>query len=356
MNNYNIDSISDERKDLLSSTITFLKFPLAVLVVILHADLITKPIERVGLSNLAINEPLYTNISWFLSRYMAYAAVPSFFIISGFLLLYNVKDYDKTVYLSKLSKRVKSLLVPYTLWCLIYLLLYWLIGQENILFSEVPNLFSGELSPIQLLVNIFIKPLDGPLWFIRNLFVMVVLSPVLYAIIRRTKYLVPLFFLLLTQVVHSPIVETVLWFTFGMSFAIHRFDFLYFCRKWMPVSIAITIGVFILDAILQPEQHFYGHFSIFKIMSVLGLGYWCIQKHRAWADNKVLNGSSFTIYAYHGLMVLLLPPVLLRALNGMLGGVIQTYFITILLVVVTGVLLSIIINKNKVIRTLLCGR
>lgn len=320
MNNYNIDSISDERKDLLSSTITFLKFPLAVLVVILHADLITKPIERVGLSNLAINEPLYTNISWFLSRYMAYAAVPSFFIISGFLLLYNVKDYDKTVYLSKLSKRVKSLLVPYTLWCLIYLLLYWLIGQENILFSEVPNLFSGELSPIQLLVNIFIKPLDGPLWFIRNLFVMVVLSPVLYAIIRRTKYLVPLFFLLLTQVVHSPIVETVLWFTFGMSFAIHRFDFLYFCRKWMPVSIAITIGVFILDAILQPEQHFYGHFSIFKIMSVLGLGYWCIQKHRAWADNKVLNGSSFTIYAYHGLMVLLLPPVLLRALNGMLGG------------------------------------
>ena len=320
MNNYNIDSISDERKDLLSSTITFLKFPLAVLVVILHADLITKPIERVGLSNLAINEPLYTNISWFLSRYMAYAAVPSFFIISGFLLLYNVKDYDKTVYLSKLYKRVKSLLVPYTLWCLIYLLIYWLIGQENILFLEAPNLFNGELSPIQLLVNIFIKPLDGPLWFIRNLFIMVVLSPVFYAVIRRTNYLVPFLFLVLTQVVHSPIVESVLWFTFGMSFAIHRFDFLYFCRKWMIVSIPITLGVFLLDAIMQPEHHFYGHFSIFKIMSVLGIGYWCMQKHQSWADNKIINNASFTIYAYHGLMVLFFPPLLLKVLNGVLGG------------------------------------
>lgn len=356
MNNYNLDNISAERKDLLSATITFLKFPLAVLVVMLHADLITKPIERVGLSSLEVTEPLYTNISWFLSRYIAYAAVPSFFVISGFLLLYNVKDYDKTVYLSKLSKRVKSLLVPYTIWCLIYLLLYWLIGQENILFSEVPNLFSGELSPIQLLVNIFIKPLDGPLWFIRNLFVMVVLSLVLYAIIRRTKYLVPLFFLVLTQVVHSPIVESVLWFTFGMSFAIHRFDFLYFCRKWLNVSIPITLGIFIFDAILQPDHHIYGHFSIFKIMSVLGIGYWCMQKHREWANNTVLNGSSFTIYAYHGLMVLLLPPLLLKTLNGVLGGVILTYFATILIVVVIGVLLSIIINKNKVVRTLLCGR
>lgn len=356
MNNYNIDSISDERKDLLSSTITFLKFPLAVLVVILHADLITKPIERVGLSNLEFTEPLYTNISWFLSRYIAYAAVPSFFIISGFLLLYNVKDYDKTVYLSKLSKRVKSLLVPYTIWCLIYLLIYWVIGQENILFLEAPNLFNGELSPIQLLVNIFIKPLDGPLWFIRNLFIMVVLSPVFYAVIRRTYYLVPFLFLVLTQVVHSPIVESVLWFTFGMSFAIHRFDFLYFCRKWMIVSISITLGVFLLDAILQPEHHFYIHFSIFKIMSVLGIGYWCMQKHQSWADNKIINNASFTIYAYHGLMVLFFPPLLLKVLNGVWGGVILTYFITILVVVFIGVLLSIIINKNKVIRTLLCGR
>ena len=82
MNNFKIDKADTYHTDLLSGTITFLKFPLAVLVVILHADLITKPI-------------LYTNISWLLSRYLAYAAVPSFFVISGFLLFYKVKDYNR---------------------------------------------------------------------------------------------------------------------------------------------------------------------------------------------------------------------------------------------------------------------
>ena len=110
MNNFKIDKADTYHTDLLSGTITFLKFPLAVLVVILHADLITKPIERIGLydlenreantilskaNDLEISEPLYTNISWLLSRYLAYAAVPSFFVISGFLLFYKVKDYNR---------------------------------------------------------------------------------------------------------------------------------------------------------------------------------------------------------------------------------------------------------------------
>ena len=43
-----------------------------------------------------------------------------------------------------------------------------------------------------------------------------------------------------------------------------------------------------------------------------GIGYRIIQKHRTWANNRVLNNSTFVIYAYHGapqclLLGLLLP-------------------------------------------------
>ena len=257
-----------------------------------------------------------------------------------------------------MKKRVKSLLVPYIIWNVVYLLLYWLIGQDRILFSEVPHLFDGKLAFIQFIVTLFIKPLDGPLWFIRNLFVMVVLSPVLYYIIVRTRYLMPFSLLLFTQVIHSPIIESLLWFSFGISFAINNFDFLYFCRRNLVFSIFVALLSVVFDYFVysRTNNHISSYFSIFKIMSVLGIGYLCVEKHRQWASIKVLNESSFTIYAYHGLIILLLPPYIYRTVCGVFEGVILTYFISIVLIISIGLILSILINKSKVARMLLCGR
>lgn len=75
---------NEEENKLLSRTISFIRFPLCVLVVILHSDLLAKPIYRLGILDIEQNAPIYTSISWFFSRYLAYSAVPIFFIISGF--------------------------------------------------------------------------------------------------------------------------------------------------------------------------------------------------------------------------------------------------------------------------------
>jgi fucose 4-O-acetylase-like acetyltransferase len=355
---YSLQPKESLRAQHLSDAIKVIKFPLAVLVVILHCDLSTKLYERMGIATADITAPLYSNLSWILSRYLAYAAVPCFFVISGFLLFYNVTVYDKNVYLEKLKKRCKSLLVPYLIWCLIYLLIYWIIGQQNIILSEVPDLFNNSLSLSGLIVNIFIKPLDGPLWFIRNLFVMVVLSPFLYAIIKRTKYLLPLSLLVLTQIVHNPFIESFLWFSFGISFAIHKLDFMYLCHKWLWFSLTIVAGSVLLDFILfdQLNMHIAGHFSVFKIMSVFGIVYYLVSKCPTLINNSILNESSFTIYAYHGLAVLILLPILHNLSILMGGGLILTYFLTIIIVVAIGIALSVLINKNEQIRILLCGR
>lgn len=312
MNNYRLQSKGSDRAIILSDTINFLKFPLAVLVVILHCDLSTKPYELMGISANEISDTIYANVSWFLSRYLAYAAVPCFFVISGFLLFYNVQDYNRKTYISKLQKRCKSLLIPYISWCLIYVILYWIVGQKNLILSEIPNLFDNTLSPLRFIFIVFVKPIDGPLWFIRNLFAMVVLSPFLYYIIKRTKFMVPIALLVLTQIVHSPIIESFLWFSFGISFAVHKFDYLYFCYKWLGIITVITILSVVVDYIVYPHinSHITGYFSIFKIMTVFGIGYWCVKEFPKMAHNSVFNNSSFTIYAYHGFAVFTLIPII----------------------------------------------
>lgn len=322
MNKYYITSVNKERTRLISDTISFLKFPLAVLVVILHCDLTTKPIEKIGLSAIDMADSWYAKISWFLSGYIGSAAVPCFFVISGFLLFYNVRDYGWEAYKSKLLRRCKSLLVPYVVWCMIYVALYWIIGYENILFTEKPDILGGNLSISILIFEIFIKPLDGPLWFIRNLFAMVILSPVLYWIIKRTKFLLPLSLLILSSIIHHPIIESFLWFSFGISFAVNKFDFLYFCHKWLIFVFVFALLSIILDYIFYPQLdvHISRYFSIFKIMTVFGIGYWCVKKFPKISKQAVLNNSSFTIYAYHGIAIVAFLPLLYRLISKISHG------------------------------------
>lgn len=357
MNNFIINKKDTDRQELLSSSISFIKFPLAVLVITLHADLTTKLYESIGYKDLQTFEPLYMQISWLFSRYIAYAAVPIFFIISGFLLFYNVQHYNKNIYLSKIRKRVKSLLVPYVLWNLIYLMILYICGQKSFLFLEVPDLFNGKLSVLQVLQFVFIKPLDGPLWFVRNLFVMALLSPLLYWIVRKTKFMLPITLFVFAQIWHNSLLESMLWFSCGVSFAIWKFDFFYCCRSYLSISLALVVFTVILDYILYPQLgvHITRYFSLFKIMLVLGTSYYFVEKRKSLAKIKVLNEASFVLYAYHGLAIVgLLPQIYLLMKN--CGGAIFAYFIAIFIITMIGVILSLVINKNKVAKLLLCGR
>ena len=76
---------NEEENKLLSRTISFIRFPLCVLVVILHSDLLAKPIYRLGILDIEQNAPIYTSISWFFLCYLVVFGCSYFFIISGFL-------------------------------------------------------------------------------------------------------------------------------------------------------------------------------------------------------------------------------------------------------------------------------
>jgi len=93
-------------------------------------------------------------------------------------------------------------------------------------------------------------------------------------------------------------------------------------------------------------------------MTVFGIGYWCVKEFPKMAHNSVFNNSSFTIYAYHGFAVFTLIPIIYILVRNNItwGGVILTYFITISVIVIIGIGLSVVINNNNILKTLLCGR
>lgn len=153
--------------DYLSEKIKILSFLLTVLIVILHANMAS--LCTGGISFL--QEVMTAEVTRI--------AVPLFYLISGFLFFINYKN-TWSDYQRKLGTRTRSLLVPYVLFllcgCIIMFVLnhaytievFWKIVKNGILYSP---------------------PIFYPLWFLRDLYIMSLLAPIVYWIIRKVPIL-----------------------------------------------------------------------------------------------------------------------------------------------------------------------
>ena len=164
----------------LSEAITWLRFPLIFLIIMLHCY----SVQRLEGSHETHFKVLYTFYNW-----LGETGVPGFFFISGFLFFLSKKTYSE-----KIKARVHTLLIPYILWNLIMLALYgiaYAIGYpQNIngrsladfQFTDYLRLFWDRGS----YDNGNFVPILCPLWYIRNLLIMSLLSPryILYYKVR----------------------------------------------------------------------------------------------------------------------------------------------------------------------------
>jgi fucose 4-O-acetylase-like acetyltransferase len=92
----------------LSHSISELRFPLAALAVFGHANALSFP-----LTDIHSEYNIIQHLILLLSQIIFYSAVPLFFIISGILFFWSVDSYDHAACKSKMSKHVKTLLLPY---------------------------------------------------------------------------------------------------------------------------------------------------------------------------------------------------------------------------------------------------
>ena len=297
--------MNDNFRSRLSDVITWLRFPLIFLIIMLHCY----SVQRLEGSHETYFKVIYTFYNW-----LGETGVPGFFFISGYLFFLSKKSYTQ-----KIKSRVHTLLIPYLIWNILLLLLYviaYVIGYPQDIngrhladynFMDYIRLFWDRGSYDD---GNFV-PLLCPLWYIRNLLIMSILSPILYYIIRYAR---ELFLLLiaawwLTTYHNAFIPQTVLFFSLGAYFSIFSIN---------PLQIATEnkIIVTILFCIFATGDIF-SHISIgtpinlqlhrfaliFNIPALLLLADYCV---RHGYTSKLLPNSAFIVFCVHYPIVVLL--------------------------------------------------
>lgn len=254
----------------ISDVISLLRFPLAVFVVFIHVEGAYFHFEN-------LSTPAYL-ITHFFSNIVCKVAVPTFYFISGFLFFYNIKDLDKNVYRSKLRSRVKSIFVPYLAWNTIAFLIFLFatslgIGCFRTHFTISDNFIMnvihiygyiyswGWQNALGWSVNHFV-PIDGPLWFIRDLMIVVLFTPIINKMIRKFDYYVLIVLFLILVLLQYPTFIAIFYFSLGSYFSIKQIDPLdFYCRnKWL---------LWIIMLILIIPSFRYGSVSIYKQVMLL---------------------------------------------------------------------------------------
>lgn len=133
--------------------------------------------------------------------------LPILFFISGYLFFFSKHESQiskptfswlSTTYIQKIKKRITSLLIPYIIWSIISIIYVSTIKHTEIKIH----------SPWDIIILLWDtgngSPIGMALWYIRNLLVFAILSPVYFVIVKYLKHLT-LFLLLLLQALKIPI-------------------------------------------------------------------------------------------------------------------------------------------------------
>ena len=130
------------------------------------------------------------SFGWWFSEIVAKGvsrvAVPFFFFTSGYFLVNHIGEKDW--YYLTVYKRIKSLLVPFCIWNLLFALYVTAISVvKNIVASN--GIWDNISFPYARFLKIIgVWPLSppelGPLWFVRSLLIMAILAPLLVRLAR----------------------------------------------------------------------------------------------------------------------------------------------------------------------------
>lgn len=158
--------------------------------------------------------------SFFIFNTFTRIAVPLFFVISAYLLFQHYS-------FRKIVNRTRTVLIPFLLWSLITICVFFFFQHIPYLDKYFNNKFI--LSITSVLNSIFVKPLNGSLWFLRDLYILVILSPAIYAINRHEKA---------SKIVM--IIFFILWIIEPFKFLLES-GFFFFLGSWMSLNEKLKI-------------------------------------------------------------------------------------------------------------------
>jgi peptidoglycan/LPS O-acetylase OafA/YrhL len=309
-----------------------LRFPLIVLIVYLHACGVTANFAdgARGLADTHLVEDVQV-ITGSISR----IAVPLFFLMSGFLFFRGV-TFSLATYRAKLKARARSLLVPFLFW---NLALFAVVAIAQSIPALAP-LFNGQnlavrsMSTFQMIDAIFgftRYPIAYQFWFIRDLMILVVASPLIWAAARYLARPVLIVLLWAWVIAAWPLLlpegEPVLFFYIGALVAIRGGSLFAVDRISWWIAPLFVLGLWgfylghgtgLLNYLLRPTV------AVGMVLA-LKASRWMAQSDR-WRGPLIwLARTSFFVFAVHEPLVTIGKKLAFRTLPMTAGTVLTVY-------------------------------
>lgn len=276
-----------------------LRFPMIVLVTFAHSY---GKVEE-GFSLLASEWNTYEFLKLLVSQTLVKVAVPVFFIMSGFLFFANVDKWDVTTYKKKVLRRIKTLLIPYLIWNL-------LMAVKLKTFSM--SMFWAFWNPAGKQIDWFgheqlmTAPANMPLWFLRDLMVASLLTPIIYILVKRLGYwlmamLTVLYLSGVCAFIPGLSAYAVYFFTLGTFLSIRKIDLVEIFKRfeWPAYGLSVILGVAMMITYNTPV--FSSLMLCFRLTGAVAV--FCLASKILSVTNKrlpsVVSKSTYFIYLAH---------------------------------------------------------
>lgn len=312
-------------------TFDILRFPMAVLVIYIHC--------RMGIPDgyyFFDSIMDFTNFGIILRIYISIiissVCVPTFFLISGYLFYNNQTSFCWMLFCKKLKRRLFSLVIPYFLWILLLLFIIFLLmipetnsfqdwrdsivsyiiehGNIHIFYDTI--IIKGE--PYNLPVG-WEQDNSAPLlftfWYIRDLILTILISPIIYGTIKLFKsYFIMLlavsYILNLWPYIHGFSIVSIFYFTLGIYLSSHPniMNLIIKRYKW-PIILSGSILSIICLYLFSINSQYYNYmihiFIILGVFITLYIGWTVVNK--GVRPINLLKNSAFFIYAAHTIYI-----------------------------------------------------
>ncbi len=305
-----------------SKAIDYLRIPLAIGVIIIHMNM-CKCDWIINYAHPFRDLDFYSLFTLFFTNKIGGIAVPLFFLISGYLFFYHLKEWNLTTYQTKIKKRVKSLFIPYLIFCLlaiISLTINMTLLENHDLLHNIRHYFElnqflhsfwdvHPYAPMPSIWGYFTPkdtPINVPMWFMRDLMIMALCSGLIHWLIKKGgKGFIILLLLCYVTNTWFPVNGTRgvggFFFCLGAYFSINGLSMAQSLWKWRRTITASTLLLLIAD--LGTQGHSYCIFIhqvylIGGVLSSLIVSTWIILRYNPNIP-KYVGEASFFIYATH---------------------------------------------------------
>lgn len=312
-------------KEIKYNAFDWLRFPLVLLVVFLHCKG-TPDDMHIDWINFGVMDG-YNFLRIYISNIISGVAVLLFFMISGYLFYNRIIEFSYRTYLVKIKRRVKSLLLPYVFWILLFMagniiliihssdsVSVWRVVKAYMVEHGYWHLFWDCWSP-EITKNLPIgflqdnsAPLLVPMWFVRDLFVVSLFSPLLWWGVKKADIVFVVimgicYVFKIWPYIHGVSIQSFFFFTLGVLLSKYEGMMDVFFRRWgeflIFVSFLLSIYlVYLFNAKFFFYEYIYSCFTIIFSLAALYMAYICVQRKCVLILLKLAR-ASFVVYASH---------------------------------------------------------